>query len=103
VRGGEDFRSRLSRVRGPSLDQMSCLSVEGLSPRWTESVGWGLRLCQRGLSFCHDDFACSGGRAPTTGTGGGGVGDRYLRAFLSLARGCPWLGPVMPGPNGASS
>jgi hypothetical protein len=35
--------------------------------------------------------------------GPGGAGDRYLRAFLSLARGCPWLGPVMPGPNDASS
>jgi hypothetical protein len=48
----------------------SCLSVEGSSPRWTESVRRGVHPCLRRLTCYHGDhgdYACSGGRVPIPG------------------------------------
>jgi hypothetical protein len=48
----------------------SYLSVEGLSPRWTESIDMGVHPCPRRLTCCHGDHgnhACSGGRVHVPG------------------------------------
>jgi hypothetical protein len=54
--------------RPPGL--VSCLSVEGLSPRWAESIDRGVHPCLRRLVYYHGDhgdYACSCGRVPMLG------------------------------------
>jgi hypothetical protein len=51
----------------------SCLSVEGSSPQWTESVDKKVHPCPRRLTCCHGghgNYACSCGRVPMPGIDG---------------------------------
>jgi hypothetical protein len=52
---------------------VSCLSVEGLSPRWTKFVDRGGHPCPRRFIYYHGDhgdYACSCGRVHMLGIDG---------------------------------
>jgi hypothetical protein len=58
---------------GRPLGLASCLSAEGSSPQWAESIDRGVHPCPRGLICCHGDhgdYVCSSRRVPMPGIDG---------------------------------